>query len=147
MEDKRKRVQELKKEKDAVLMAHYYVEQEVQEVADYIGDSYYLAKQAAEVEAGTIVLCGVSFMGESAKVLNEKKDRASAGCACGLSHGPHGRSRADSQGEGSVSFCGCGVLCEFHSRAEKKRGCVRDLCKCAEDREGASKSGNLLYTG
>ncbi len=67
------RIQELKREKNAVIMAHYYVEDQVQDVADYIGDSFYLARMATEIEADTIVLCGVTFMGESAKVLNQKK--------------------------------------------------------------------------
>ena len=66
-------IQALKKEKNAVILAHYYVEPQVQEIADYIGDSYYLSKVASETGAGTIVFCGVSFMGESAKALNPEK--------------------------------------------------------------------------
>jgi quinolinate synthase len=67
-------ISNLKKEKDAVILAHYYVRDEVQEVADYIGDSYYLSKLATEIPHSTIVFCGVSFMGESAKLLNPKKN-------------------------------------------------------------------------
>lgn len=63
----------LKKEKDAVLLAHYYVCPEVQEIADYIGDSYFLSKKAVDMSHKTIVFCGVSFMGESAKLLNPDK--------------------------------------------------------------------------
>ena len=66
-------IQKLKKEKDAVILAHYYVDGEVQEIADYVGDSYYLAEIATKVPESTIVFCGVSFMGESAKILNPKK--------------------------------------------------------------------------
>lgn len=73
MKDKQNEILRLKKEKNAVIMAHYYVEDEVQEIADYVGDSYYLSEMAAKVEADTIVLCGVSFMGESAKLLNPGK--------------------------------------------------------------------------
>ena len=73
MEKLMNRIQELKKEKNAVILAHYYVRDEVQEVADYIGDSFYLSKVATGVDADTIVFCGVSFMGESAKILNPKK--------------------------------------------------------------------------
>ncbi len=67
------RILELKKEKDAVILAHYYVDGEVQAVADYVGDSYYLAKVAKSVSQSTIVFCGVEFMGESAKILNPEK--------------------------------------------------------------------------
>lgn len=63
----------LKKEKNAIILAHYYVPDEVKEVADYVGDSYGLAKQACATTADTIVFAGVDFMGESAKILNPKK--------------------------------------------------------------------------
>lgn len=68
-----KRIEELKKEKDIVILAHYYVDGLVQQVADFVGDSYYLSKVAVEVEEKNIVFGGVSFMGESAKLLNPKK--------------------------------------------------------------------------
>lgn len=63
----------LKEEKNAVILAHYYAPDEVQEIADYVGDSYYLAKIAKESTADIIVFCGVYFMGESAKILNPDK--------------------------------------------------------------------------
>lgn len=63
----------LKKERNAVILAHYYVDGEVQEIADYVGDSYYLSKLAVRLEEQTIIFCGVSFMGESAKILNPSK--------------------------------------------------------------------------
>lgn len=63
----------LKKERNAVILAHYYVNPEVQQIADYIGDSYYLSKVAVNLSEKTIVFCGVSFMGESAKILNPEK--------------------------------------------------------------------------
>ncbi len=66
-------INQLKKERDAVILAHYYVNDEVQAIADYVGDSFYLSKVAAAVEAKTILFCGVSFMGESAKILNPEK--------------------------------------------------------------------------
>ncbi len=68
-----KEILKLKEEKNVVILAHYYVPDEVQDIADYIGDSYYLAKIAKSCEADTIVFCGVRFMGESAKILNPEK--------------------------------------------------------------------------
>lgn len=67
------KILELKKEKDVVILAHYYVDGEVQEIADFVGDSYALAKKAAQAEQKNILFAGVSFMGESAKLLNPDK--------------------------------------------------------------------------
>jgi len=73
MESKIARIQRLKKEKDAVILAHYYVRDEIQDIADYVGDSYYLSEKATQIEEKNIVLCGVIFMGESVKILNPDK--------------------------------------------------------------------------
>lgn len=67
------RIEQIKKEKNAVILAHYYTPAEVQEIADYVGDSFYLAKVAKKSTADRIVFCGVLFMGESAKILNPNK--------------------------------------------------------------------------
>lgn len=67
------KIRQIKEEKNAVILAHYYVPDEVQAIADYIGDSFYLSKVAKETEADMIVFCGVSFMGESAAILNPEK--------------------------------------------------------------------------
>lgn len=66
-------INKLKKQKNAVILAHYYVDEEVQKIADYVGDSYYLAKKAIECKEDVICFAGVSFMGESAKILNPEK--------------------------------------------------------------------------
>lgn len=66
-------VMQLKKEKNAVILAHYYVPDEVQAVADDIGDSFYLSRAAVKSDADVILFAGVSFMGESAKILNPEK--------------------------------------------------------------------------
>lgn len=68
-----KEIQQLKTEKDAVILAHYYVDGAIQEIADYVGDSYYLSKIAVDCPQQTIVFAGVEFMGESAKLLNPQK--------------------------------------------------------------------------
>lgn len=66
-------LEDLKKRNDAVVLAHYYVAPEVQAAADYVGDSFYLAKLAVKLSQKTIVLAGVEFMGESVKLLNPSK--------------------------------------------------------------------------
>jgi quinolinate synthase len=69
----KERLLQLKKERNAIILAHYYQRDEIQEVADFRGDSFLLAQKAAETDADVIVFCGVHFMGESAKILAPNK--------------------------------------------------------------------------
>ncbi|NIK72168.1 quinolinate synthase NadA [Paenibacillus sp. BK033] len=69
----RERLMQLKKERNAIILAHYYQRDEIQEVADFRGDSFLLAQKAAQTDADVIVFCGVHFMGESAKILAPNK--------------------------------------------------------------------------
>jgi quinolinate synthase len=66
-------IKKLKEEKNAVILAHYYQEESIQEVADYLGDSLYLAQQASKINNDIIVLAGVHFMAETAKIINPLK--------------------------------------------------------------------------
>jgi len=63
-------IEKLKKEKDVAILGHYYADADIQDLADYVGDSFYLAKLGQQVPQKNILLAGVVFMGESVKILN-----------------------------------------------------------------------------
>ena len=119
-----KQIEQLKKEKNAVILAHYYVNDEVQEIADYIGDSYYLAKVAKQVDAKTIVFCGVSFMGESAKILNPDKTifMPDMSADCPMAH----MADIEKIEEMREEYDDLAVVCYINSTAELK--CYSDVC-------------------
>ena len=81
-------IKALKKQKNALIVAHYYVDDTVQEIADYVGDSYYLSKVCMDRPEELIIFCGVRFMGESAKILNPYKQviMAEENADCPMAH-------------------------------------------------------------
>lgn len=117
-------IQKLKKAKQAVVMAHYYVPDEVQEIADYIGDSFYLSKMATQVEAKVVVFAGVSFMGESAKILNPEKTvlLPDAAADCPMAH-MASREKIEKMRE---EYPDLAVVCYINSTAKLKT--YADVC-------------------
>ena len=122
--DAENKIRELKKQKNAIILAHYYAPAEVQKIADYVGDSFYLAKIAKNSTADVIVFCGVAFMGESAKILNPNKKvlMPDVSADCPMAHMvAEGRIK-----ELREKYDDLAVVCYINSTAELK--CQSDVC-------------------
>ena len=122
--DAENKIRELKKQKNAIILAHYYAPAEVQKIADYVGDSFYLAKVAKNSTADVIVFCGVAFMGESAKILNPNKKvlMPDVSADCPMAHMvTEGRIK-----ELREKYDDLAVVCYINSTAELK--CQSDVC-------------------
>uniref|UniRef100_UPI004056C52A quinolinate synthase NadA n=1 Tax=Agathobacter sp. TaxID=2021311 RepID=UPI004056C52A len=117
-------IKKLKKEKDAVILAHYYTSPEVQDIADYVGDSYYLSKLAVKLLQEKIIFCGVSFMGESACILNPGKKvfMPDLTADCAMAH----MADAETIKRMRETYEDLAVVCYINSTAELKQH--SDVC-------------------
>ncbi len=119
-----KEIERLKKEKNAVIFAHFYCTGEIQAIADYVGDSYFLAKKATEITAQTVVFCGVSFMGESVKILNPFKTvlMPDLNADCAMAH----MAQVEIIERLRKEYDDLAVVCYINSSAKLK--CHSDVC-------------------
>lgn len=120
----KEQINELKKENNAVILAHYYVSGDIQDIADYVGDSFYLSKIATQTDADVIVMCGVEFMGESAKLLNKDKTvlLPDTNADCPMAH----MCDADKIKIVRDTYDDVAVVCYINSTAELKS--LSDVC-------------------
>ena len=144
MSDIVRTIEELKKQRDAVILAHYYVDGAVQDIADYVGDSYYLSKIATEVPQQTIIFCGVQFMAESAKILNPEKTviMPELKADCPMAH----MVDAETIRQAREQYEDLAVVCYINSTAEIKALC--DVCVTSANAEKIIKSleeKNILF--
>lgn len=132
----KKQIYKLKEQKNAVILAHYYAPADVQEVADYVGDSFYLAKIAKNSTATIIVFCGVAFMGESAKILNPDKKvlMPDLTADCPMAH----MVTKGKIEELRKKYNDLAVVCYINSTAELK--CQSDVCVTSSNAVNIVKS-------
>lgn len=118
------RIKELKQNEDAIILAHYYVDGEIQKIADYVGDSFYLAQVAKKLNNRTIVIAGVYFMGESVKILNPDKTvrMVDIKADCPMAH----MVTVEKIKEMREKYDDLAVVCYINSTAEIKSHC--DIC-------------------
>lgn len=118
------RIQRLKRERNAIIVAHNYQIDDVQDIADEVGDSFYLSRVCAQSDADVIVFCGVRFMAESAKILSPEKTvllpEKSAGCPMADSI------TADDVRRLKAEHPGAPVVCYINTSADVKAEC--DVC-------------------
>lgn len=117
-EEKIEKIRQLKKERNAIILAHYYQEGDIQDIADFVGDSLALSQRATQVQEDVILFCGVHFMAETAKILNPNKKVVipdlEAGCSLANSAKPEEFRQWIEQYPGSV------VVTYINSTAEIK---------------------------
>ena len=144
MNDRTKKIKSLKEERDAVILAHYYVDGAVQEIADFVGDSYYLSKMAAQTQHQVILLCGVRFMGESVKILSPKKTviMPDLSADCPMAHMADEKTIKQAREE----FDDLAVVCYINSTAEIKA--LSDVCVTSSNAQKIVKAlpqKNILF--
>ena len=130
------RINELRKQKNAIILAHNYQVPEVQDIADYIGDSLGLARKAAKTNAETIVFCGVHFMAETASVISSDKKvlipDMEAGC---------------SLAESRTSRRSGGDVCKYDCRSEGRNGLLLHFIQCdGGDQFHSQRQRNFVWS-
>jgi quinolinate synthase len=141
----RAEVERLKREQDAVILAHYYVEDDAQDLADFVGDSFYLARKAKELSCATLVFAGVRFMAESAKLLSPEKrvlmPDVTAGCPMA-----HMARRSTVEETRERYGDDLAVVCYVNSTTEMKA--LSDVCVTSSNAArivGRLPEGNVLF--
>ena len=136
MQALKERIQKLKKERDAVILAHFYVDGSVQEIADYVGDSYYLSKKASESLCKNILFFGVEFIGVSSKILNPEKTviMADVEADCPMAH----MVTPDDIKKVREAYDDLSVVCYINSTAQTKA--YSDVCVTSSNAERIVKA-------
>ncbi len=129
-------IQELKQERNALILAHYYIDYGIGQIADMVGDSFELARRARNAEEEVLVFCGVSFMGECAKILSPDKTvllpRADAGCPMADTVTPEDVAKLKEK------YPDAAVVCYVNSSAKTKALC--DICCTSSNAERVVRS-------
>jgi quinolinate synthase len=145
----RDEIHDLKRERNAIILAHNYQRPEIFEVADFIGDSLELARHAARVDRDVIVFCGVHFMAETAKILNPRKTvlLPNLGAGCSLADSITGTELADRREELKAVYPDLAVVSYVNTTAEVKA--ESDVCCTSSNAVrivDALPNRNILFT-